>query len=227
MATAPQQQQSQAEKAEIKLGQEQTAEARAKSAPLQTAYQSKMNRDDSGRMTGMASADVMQSSGTNRSGQMLASGKGGGFGSTGLGSQLQQATDNASMAALGRQDGLKSGYNDLGNKKNVDASLSQGALASASSQIARAEADASAKRQNAMFEGAVSLGGAAGLGMYDKYDMKDMSYQRQRKSLRGKGSPFNHDGSLSNESEVKKALSLRDIRNKSPGAKFFNKLGSW
>jgi len=95
MASAPQQQQSQAERDEIKLGQETTKRAREKSAPLLAGYQKKMNRDDSGRLAGMASADVMQSAGTDRSGQLLAAGQGGGHASTQLGAQLQQTADNS------------------------------------------------------------------------------------------------------------------------------------
>ena len=79
-----------------------------------------MNRDDASRLGGMAAADVAQAAGTDRTGQQLASGQGGGFGSTGYGAQLSQATNNASNVALGRQDALKSRYNEeLGNKKNV------------------------------------------------------------------------------------------------------------
>ena len=100
MASAPQQQQTQAERDQIKLGQEQTAHARKQSAPLQTEYQKKMNRDDGARLSGMASADVMQAAGTDRSGQLLAGGQGGGHAGTGLGGQLQQATGNAGIAAL-------------------------------------------------------------------------------------------------------------------------------
>jgi hypothetical protein len=179
MASSPaKQKQSQAERDQIKLGQEQTTEARAKSAPLQQDFQKKMNRDDSGRMAGMASADVMQAAGTDRTGQLLAAGQGGGHGSTGLGGQLQQATGNAGLAALARQDSLKSGYNDLGGKKNMNAVAGINASASAASRIASAEAGAKNETQNAMMQGLGGVVGAYGLKQYDKFDLADRALKK-------------------------------------------------
>jgi len=225
--SAPQQQQSQQEKAEIKLGEEQTSRARTQSKPLLSDYQRKMNRDDASRLGGMAAADVAQAAGTDRTGQQLASGQGGGFGSTGYGAQLSQATNNASSVALGRQDALKSGYNELGNKKNVNAVASLKSGAAAASGVAAAEANASMTRQNAMLDGAAGIAAAYGLKKKDNFEIADSSYQRSRKALSGTGSPFNHDGSLPDESGVVKSLRLRDKRNNMPGASLFTKLGSW
>ena len=180
MASAPQQQQTQAERDQIKLGQEQTQRAREKSAPLLQDFQKKMNRDDSGRMAGMASADVMQAAGTDRTGQLLAAGQGGGHTATGLGSQLQQATDNSSMAALDRQDSLKSGYNDLGNKKNMNSVAGINASAGAASRVSRADADATATRQNAMMDSAVGLAGAYGLRKLDQASTEAAKFKKQQ-----------------------------------------------
>ena len=206
MASAPQQQQTQQERDQIKLGQEQTQRARTKSAPLLADFQKKMNRDDSSRLGGMAAADVAQAAGMDRTGQQLASGQGGGFGSTGYGAQLSQATNNASSVALGRQDALKSGYNELGNKKNVNAVASLKSGAAAASGVAAAEANASMTRQNAMLDGAAGIAAAYGLKKKDNFEIADSSYQRSRKALSGTGSPFNHDGSLPDESGVVKSL---------------------
>tara|TARA_R110002033_G_scaffold52123_1_gene99310 strand:+ start:4055 stop:4723 length:669 start_codon:yes stop_codon:yes gene_type:complete len=222
MASAPQQQQTQQERDQIKLGQEQTQRARTKSAPLLADFQKKMNRDDSSRLGGMAAADVAQAAGTDRTGQQLASGQGGGFGSTGLGAQLSQATNNASNVALSRQDSMKSNYGELGNKKNMNSVAGLKAASGAASNIAAAEANASATKQNAMLSSATNLGSAYGLKSYDNFDGADYDYQKSRKALRGKGSPFEPD-----ESEVIKSLKLRDKRNNMPGASLFNKLGSW
>jgi hypothetical protein len=227
MASAPQQQQTQQERDQIKLGQEQTQRARTKSAPLLADFQKKMNRDDSSRLGGMAAADVAQAAGTDRTGQQLASGQSGGFGSTGLGAQLSQATNNASNVALGRQDAMKSNYGALGNKKNMDSVAGLKAASGAASHIAAAEANASATRQNAMLDSVTSLGAVYGLKNLDKFDAADSNYQRSRKALSGTGSPFNHDGSLPDESGVRKSLRLRDKRNNMPGASLFTKLGSW
>jgi hypothetical protein len=227
MASAPQQQQTQQERDQIKLGQEQTQRARTKSAPLLADFQKKMNRDDSSRLGGMAAADVAQAAGTDRTGQQLASGQSGGFGSTGLGAQLSQATNNASNVALGRQDAMKSNYGALGNKKNMDSVAGLKAASGAASHIAAAEANASATRQNAMLDSVTSLGAVYGLKNLDKFDAADSNYQRSRKALSGTGSPFNHDGSLPDESGVRRSLRLRDKRNNMPGASLFTKLGSW
>ena len=227
MASAPQQQQTQQERDQIKLGQEQTQRARTKSAPLLADFQKKMNRDDSSRLGGMAAADVAQAAGTDRTGQQLASGQSGGFGSTGLGAQLSQATNNASNVALGRQDSMKSNYGELGNKKNMNSVAGLKAASGAASHIAAAEANASATKQNAMLDSVTSLGAVYGLKNLDKFDAADSNYQRSRKALSGTGSPFNHDGSLPDESGVRKSLRLRDKRNNMPGASLFTKLGSW
>ena len=213
MASAPQQQQKQAERDQIKLGQEQTSEARTKSAPLQKDFQNKMNRDDSGRMAGMASADVMQAAGTDRTGQLLASGQGGGHGTTGLGGQLQQATDNSSIAALDRQDKLKSGYNDLGGKKNMNAVAGINASAGAASRVARADADATATRQAAMVDSAVGLAGAKGLSMKDNYDTAKSGLTKGIKDGGGYSGPF----------ESNDIKSLRSDFNRVPGKSFFDK----
>ena len=223
MASAPQQQQSEQEKAEIKLGEEQTSRARNQSKPLLLDYQKKMNRDDASRLGGMATADVAQAAGMDRTGQQLASGQGGGFGSTGYGAQLSQATSNAGNVALGRQDGLKSGYNELGNKKNINAVASLKSGAAAASGIAASEANASMIRQNAMLDAATGVASAYGLKKFDDFDVADSKYQRSRKALSGTGSPFNHDGSLSDESGVINSLKLRDKRNNMPGASLFTK----
>jgi len=195
MASAPQQQQTQAERDQIKLGQEQTQRAREKSAPLLQDFQKKMNRDDSGRMAGMASADVMQAAGTDRTGQLLAAGQGGGHSATGLGSQLQQATDNSSMAALDRQDSLKSGYNDLGNKKNMNAVAGLNASAGAASRVARADADATATRQTAMMDSAVGLAGAYGLRKYDQASTQAAA-DKKKGGFRTYSSPLKSDNKL-------------------------------
>ena len=218
MASAPQHQQTQQERDQIKLGQEQTQRARTKSAPLLADFQKKMNRDDSSRLGGMAAADVAQAAGTDRTGQQLASGQGGGFGSTGLGAQLSQATNNASNVALGRQDGLKSGYNELGNKKNINAVASLKSGAAAASGVAAAEANASMTRQNAILDAATGVTAAYGLKNLDKFDAADSNYQRSRKALSGTGSPFEPD-----ESGVRKSLRLRDKRNNMPGASLLTK----
>jgi len=227
MASAPQQQQTQQERDQIKLGQEQTQRARTKSAPLLADFQKKMNRDDSSRLGGMAAADVAQAAGMDRTGQQLASGQGGGFGSTGYGAQLSQATNNASNVALSRQDSMKSNYGELGNKKNVNAVASLKSGAAAASGVAAAEANASMTRQNAILDAATGVATAYGLKNLDKFDAADSNYQRSRKALSGTGSPFNHDGSLPDESGVRKSLRLRDKRNNMPGASLFTKLGSW
>ena len=216
MASAPQQQQTQQERDQIKLGQEQTQRARTKSAPLLADFQKKMNRDDSSRLGGMAAADVAQAAGMDRTGQQLASGQGGGFGSTGLGAQLSQATNNASNVALGRQDAMKSNYGALGNKKNMNSVAGLKAASGAASHIAAAEANASATKQNAMLDSVTSLGSAAGLSMYDKYDMADMPYKKALADPSKQGFGSMHELS-----------SLRRKRDSLPGASLFNKLGSW
>ena len=221
MASAAEQQQTQAERDEIKLGQEQTAEARAKSAPLQQAFQKKMNRDDSGRMTGMASADVMQAAGTDQTGRLLAAGQGGGHGSTGLGGQLQQATGNAGIAALDRQDSMKSGYNALGNKKNMNAVAGINASAGAASRVASAEADAKNVTQNAMMEGLGAVAGAYGLKQYDNYDVANDAYKKAQKGRLGKGHPS------ASGLGARKANALRDTRDNMPGASWFKKFGDY
>ena len=180
MASAPQQQQTQAERDQLKLGQEQTAHARKQSAPLQAEYRKKMNRDDSGLMAGMASADVMQAAGTDRTGQLLAGGQGGGHTSTGLGGQLQQATGNAGIAALDRQDGMKSNYNALGNKKNMNAVASLRAEASAASGVASAHADATATKQNAMMDSVTGLAGAYGIRKMDQAALESAKFKKQK-----------------------------------------------
>ena len=180
MASAPQQQQTEAERDQIKLGQEQTAHARKQSAPLQAEYQKKMNRDDSGRLAGMASADVMQAAGTDRTGQLLAGGQGGGHAPTGLGGQLQQATGNAGIAALDRQDSMKSNYNGLGNKKNMNAVASLKAEASAASSVASAHADATATEHNAMMDNATGLAGAYSIRKMDQAALELAKFKRQK-----------------------------------------------
>ena len=222
MASAAEQQQTQAERDQIKLGQEQTSEARAKSMPLQQAFQKKMNRDDSGRMAGMASADVMQAAGTDQTGQLLASGQGGGHGSTGLGGQLQQATGNAGIAALDRQDSMKSGYNALGNKKNMNAVAGINASAGAASRVASAEADAKTKTQNAMVEGLGAVAGAYGLKQFDNYDVANDAYSKARKGMK----PTGHPGS-GNMSGWGKAQALKSKRDNMPGASWFKKFGDY
>ena len=216
MASAPQQQQSQAERDEIKLGQDTTKRAREKSAPLLAGYQKKMNRDDSGRLAGMASADVMQSAGTDRSGQLLAAGQGGGHTSTRLGSQLQQTADNSSMSAMARQDALKSSYNELGNEKNMDYAAGVSSLAGNASQVARASADATAMRQNAMVEGLTNVAAAKGLSMKDTYDTNKYNLKRGIKQNGGYSGPFETDN----------IKSLRQVNNNTPGKGFFDKYWS-
>jgi hypothetical protein len=212
MASAPQQQQTQEERDEIKLGQEQTQHARTQSAPLQAEYRKKMNRDDGGRLSGMATADVMQAAGTDRTGQQLASGQGGGHSASGLGGQLQQATSNAGIAALDRQDGLKSNYNALGNKKNVNAVASLKSSAGAASHVAAGEADAAATRQAAMLDGLTGVAGAYGLKQYDKWDTANSAL---KKGIKGKH-PF---AERWGDSEI---TSLRTARDGIKGAKAFN-----
>jgi hypothetical protein len=217
MASSPaKQKQSQAERDQIKIGQEQTSYSRAQSAPLQKEFQTKMNRDDSGRMAGMASADVMQAAGTDRTGQLLAAGQGGGHGSTGLGGQLQQATGNAGLAALARQDSLKSGYNDLGGKKNMNAVAGINASASAAAQIASAEAGAKSDTQNAMMQGLGGVVGAYGLKQYDNYDIANSAYKKSQKAMK----PTGHRG-LGDLSGWAKTQALKKTRDALPGAKWF------
>jgi hypothetical protein len=122
---------------------------------------------------------------------------------------------------------MKSNYGALGNKKNMDSVAGLKAASGAASHIAAAEANASATRQNAMLDSVTSLGAVYGLKNLDKFDAADSNYQRSRKALSGTGSPFNHDGSLPDESGVRKSLRLRDKRNNMPGASLFTKLGSW
>lgn len=215
MANAPQQQQSQQEKAEIKLGEEQTSRAQNQSKPLLLDHQKKMNRDDASRLGGMATADVAQAAGMDRTGQQLASGQGGGFGSTGYGAQLSQATSNAGNVALGRQDGLKSGYNELGNKKNINAVASLKSGAAAASGIAAAEANASMIRQNAMLDAATSVAASKALGMKDAYDTANYNLKRGIKKA-GYAGPFESDA----------IKSLRETRNNVPGKNFFDKYWS-
>ena len=216
MASAPQQQQSQAERDEIKLGQDTTKRAREKSAPLLAGYQKKMNRDDSGRLAGMSSADVMQAAGTDRSGQLLAAGQGGGHASTQLGAQLQQTADNSSMSAMDRQDALKSSYNELGNKKNMDYAAGVSSLAGNASQVARASADATAMRQNAMVEGLTNVAAAKGLSMKDTYDTNKYNLKRGIKQAGGERGPFETDA----------VRSLRQVNRNTPGKGFFDKYWS-
>tara|TARA_R110002074_G_scaffold236941_2_gene408784 strand:- start:75 stop:731 length:657 start_codon:yes stop_codon:yes gene_type:complete len=218
MASAPQQQQTQQERDQIKLGQEQTQRARTKSAPLLADFQKKMNRDDSSRLGGMAAADVAQAAGMDRTGQQLASGQGGGFGSTGLGAQLSQATNNASNVALGRQDAMKSNYGELGNKKNMNSVAGLKAASGAASNIAAAEANASATKQNAMLDSVTSLGAAKGLSMYDKYDAANSALKKDM-ATPGVGPAGRY--TVSNYTALKKK------RDSLPGASLFNKLGSW
>jgi len=215
MASAPQVQQTEQNKKQIRLGQEDTQRARARSAPLQQDFQKKMNRDDSGRLGGMASADVMQAAGPNRSGQLLAGGQGGGYEASNLGGQLEQATSNASSAALARQDSMKSGYNDLGNKNNINAAASLGSLASNASQVATAEANATATRQNAMLDSATSLAAAKGLKMKEAYDTANYDLKRGIKKA-GYSGPF----------ESNAIKSLREKRNNVPGKNLFDKYWS-
>jgi hypothetical protein len=216
MASAPQQQQTQAERDEIKLGQDTTKRAREKSAPLLAGYQKKMNRDDSGRLAGMSSADVMQAAGTDRSGQLLAAGQGGGHASTQLGAQLQQTADNSSMSAMDRQDALKSSYNDLGNEKNMDYAAGVSSLAGNASRVARASADATAMRQNAMVEGLTNVAAAKGLSMKDTYDTNKYNLKRGIKQNGGYSGPFETDN----------IKSLRQVNNNTPGKGFFDKYWS-
>jgi hypothetical protein len=215
MASAPQVQQTEQNKKQIRLGQEDTQRARARSAPLQQDFQKKMNRDDSGRLGGMASADVMQAAGQNRSGQLLAGGQGGGYEASNLGGQLEQATSNASSAALARQDSMKSSYNELGNKNNINAAASLGSLASNASQVATAEANATATRQNAMIDSATSVAAAKGLSMKDAYDTANYDLKRGIKKA-GYSGPF----------ESNAIKSLREKRNNVPGKNFFDKYWS-
>ena len=221
MASAPQQQQTQAERDQLKLGQEQTAHARKQSAPLQAEYRKKMNRDDSGLMAGMASADVMQAAGTDRTGQLLAGGQGGGHTSTGLGGQLQQATGNAGIAALDRQDGMKSNYNALGNKKNMNAVASLNASARAASGVASAHADSTATEQNAMMDSVTGIAGAYGIKKFDDYDVANTAYNKAKKGRLGKGHPS------ASGLGARKANSLRDTRDNMPGASWFKKFGDY
>jgi hypothetical protein len=117
---------------------------------------------------------------------------------------------------------MKSNYGELGNKKNMNSVAGLKAASGAASNIAAAEANASATKQNAMLSSVTNLGSAYGLKSYDNFDGADYDYQKSRKALRGKGSPFEPD-----ESGVIKSLKLRDKRNNMPGASLFNKLGSW
>jgi len=119
----------------------------------------------------------MQAAGTDRTGQQLASGQGGGHSASGLGGQLQQATSNAGIAALDRQDGLKSNYNALGNKKNINSVASLKSSAGAASHVAAGEADAAAMRQAAMMDGLTGVAGAYGLKKYDQAEQ----YAKQKK----------------------------------------------
>ena len=183
MASAPQVQQTEQNKKQIRLGQEDTQRARARSAPLQQDFQKKMNRDDSGRLGGMASADVMQAAGQNRSGQLLAGGQGGGYEASNLGGQLEQA--------------------------------SLGSLASNASQVATAEANATATRQNAMIDSATSVAAAKGLSMKDAYDTANYDLKRGIKKA-GYSGPF----------ESNAIKSLREKRNNVPGRNFFDKYWS-
>jgi hypothetical protein len=216
MASAAQQQQTQEERDQIKLGQEQTQHARTQSAPLQAEYRKKMNRDDGGRLSGMAAADVMQAAGTDRTGQQLASGQGGGHSASGLGGQLQQATSNAGIAALDRQDGLKSNYNALGNKKNVNSVASLKASAGAASHVAAAEADAAATRQTAMMDGLTGIAGAYGINKFDKWDTANSAL---KKSLA--------DPSKQGFGSMHELSSLQRKRDKVTGSKFFNAYDKW
>ena len=216
MASAPQQQQTQEERDQIKLGQEQTQRARTKSAPLLADAQKKMNRDDSGRLAGMASADVMQAAGTDRTGQQLSSGQGGGYTPTGLGGQLSQATNSASNAALSRQDSMKSSYNNLGNKKNMNAVAGLKSLAGDASKLEAADAYAAAASSKAMLDAAVTVGGSYALDAHDKYETADYDYKRAIKKAGYSGI---------HESDAVK--SLRDTRNNLSGANIFKRLGEW
>ena len=163
-----------------KKGLADEAHAREKSKPLLAEYDRKMNRDDTDRIAGATNADIMQSADATPTGQLLAAGQGQQQRETGLGQGLVDGGLNAAVASKARQDGMKSGYNTLGNKKNLGTTMGMGTAASAASTVARADADAKTKENNAWMDAMVEIGASYGIKKYDDYTTANDAYKEQK-----------------------------------------------
>ena len=172
-ASATMQEATEQETSLMKKGLADEALAREKSKPLLAEYDRKMNRDDTDRIAGATNADIMQSADATPTGQLLAAGQGQQQRETGLGQGLVDGGLNAAVASKARQDGMKSGYNTLGNKKNLSTTMGMGTAASAASTVARADADAKTKENNAWMDAMVEIGTSYGLKKYDDWSAKN------------------------------------------------------
>jgi len=110
---------------------------------------------------------------------------------------------------------MKSNYGELGNKKNMNSVAGLKAASGAASNIAAAEANASATRQKAMLEAATNVAASKALGMKDAYDTANYDLKRGIKKA-GYAGPFESDA----------IKSLRETRNNVPGKNFFDKYWS-
>lgn len=170
MGSATMQEATEQETSLMKKGLADEALAREKSQPLLAEYDRKMNRDDTDRIAGATNADIMQSTDATPTGQLLAAGQGQQQRETGLGQGLVDGGLNAAVASKARQDGMKSSYNALGNKKNLGTTMGMGTAASAASTVASAEADAKQTENQALFDAVTQIGASYGLNKLDKWD---------------------------------------------------------